>query len=77
MDLLAAKGITSIDHLKQIVAAKVATTSNPGVVVANATNSNPGVKIANASDLWTEQPGVKFFNDTFENAGVKYYDAVL
>jgi len=77
MNLLAAKGITSIDHLKQIVKAKVATATNQGVVVANNTNSNPGVVIANQSQLWSQQPGVKFYNDTFENAGAKYYEAVL
>ena len=77
MNLLAAKGITSIDHLKQIVKAKVATATNPGVVVANNTNSNPGVVIADKSQLWSQQPGVKFYRDTFENAGLKYYEAVL
>ena len=50
---------------------------NPRVNVADHTNSNPGVIVANQSVLYNQQPGVKFYNDTFENAGTKYYEAVL
>mgnify|MGYP007089482964 FL=1 len=65
-----------LSTLKNIVVAKT-TNINPGVNVADHTNSNPGVLIADKSMLWDQQPGVKFFNDTFENAGAKYYEAVL
>ena len=39
--------------------------------------NHPGVVIADQSVLYNQQPGVKFYNDTFENAGAKYYEAVL
>ena len=87
MNLLAAKGITSIDHLKQIVHAKIAanpgvvvakhTATNPGVVVAKHTASNPGVVIADHSDLWTQQPRVHFFNNIMDEGHAKYYNAIL
>ena len=50
---------------------------NQGVMVADATNTNPGVVIADQSDLYNNQPGVAFYDNTFENAGAKYYEAVL
>ena len=70
---LAASGI----NLSSIKTLTVANQQNQGVQVANATNSNPGVVIADKSMLYAQQPGVEFYNNTFENAGAKYYDAVL
>ena len=75
MNMLAMNGI-DLSAIKKIVVAKT-TNLNPGVNVANHTNTNPGVLIADKSMLWSQQPGVKFFNDTFENASAKYYNAVL
>ena len=46
-------------------------------MVADAISTNPGIVVTQQSDLYSQQPGVAFYNDTFENAGAKYYEAVL
>ena len=65
------------DALMNLLALNGVVVTNPGVNVADHTNTNPGVLIADKSVLYSQQPGVKFYNDTFENAGAKYYEAVL
>ena len=74
---LSVSGVAPPSSLKTIANIVKAKTTNQGVVVADHTATNPGIVVAEQSDLWTQQPGVKFFNDTFENAGAKYYNAVL